>query len=613
MADGTVSREVDSAITALQRLYLGLGHRLSISRHLSSNLAALGTGSTPQNDVLPFGAKVLELDNQPPKMRYNMAAPPSEHGYGSGGFHTPPNLNLPSTVYVKVPSDLRQLKLINKTIEGLIKIGPEFEAALMQRPEVRSEEKWAWLFDSTSVGGVYFRWRLWYLTSGRFMEKEEERNEAGTQAPEVIFKDEAPWQAPDRRPRFERVTHVEEFLSDPEYDEEEEEYSDNEESKKAPELNLTGEASEAQYLNPLHRARLTHLLARLPTSPANLRRGDVARVSAFAFRHAGHGAEEVAQILVSNIAQPLSLTDANPLNHPLQGIEYVEDHSSGEENDGGSDYEPPEDVVPTIEDENTKEKSSDGDLSMDTKMDDAQDDHEKEDTSSAKLIGLYAISDVLHGCDTAGVRNAWKYKGLVEKAFRDQKIFEHLGRMERDMGWGKVKADRWKSRVMNLLDIWAGWSLYSADTMQSFIDTFKNPPLTEEEKAADEKERKEREERRRAQKVKAPLIKRNDKSEETEEIVAKGMNNEPPVADGEGPQDESMGLDGAADGAGGADAKMEDVEGIDDDHSMFGFDNATDQRRLDEQEKQSTPDLSAARAVGSKGSKRPSTREMLDD
>jgi U2-associated protein SR140 len=615
MADSAVSREVDSAMTALQRLYLGLGHRLTISRHLSSSISAATGAQNPSNDSLPFGAKVLELGNQHVKPRYNMAAPPSEPGYGSGGFNSQANLNLPSTVYVKVPSDLRQLKLINKTIEGLIKIGPEFEAALMQRPEVRSEEKWSWLFDSTSTGGVYFRWRLWYLTSGRFAEREEERNEAGTHAPEVIFRDEAPWQAPDRRPRFERVTHVEEFLSDPEYDEDEEEYSDNEESKKAPELNLTGEASEAQYLNPLHRARLTHLLSRLPDSPANLRRGDIARVSAFAYRHAGHGAEEVAQMLVSNVSQPLSLTDANPFNHPPEGIEYLEDNSSAEDNDGSSDYEPPMDVVPTTEDIDNKTNPSNAGVPIDTKMDDGQGDQEKEDTSSAKLIGLYVISDMLHGCDTAGVRNAWKYKGLVEKAFRDQKIFEHLGRMERDMSWGKVKGDRWRSRVMNLLDIWTGWNLYAADTMQSFIDTFKNPPLTEEEKVADEKERKEREARRKAQKVKAPVVRQSSEPAQIEEPVEVTAVKGPLAAEANAPKEDNMDVDYAADKPAEDDAKMgdTDADAEGDDGNIFGVDGAGEQRPKLDKEKLSSVAADVRKFIASKGSQRPSTRAMLDD
>lgn len=467
----------------------------------------------------------------------------------------------------------------------------------MQRPEVRSEEKWSWLFDPTSTGGVYFRWRLWYLTSGRFAEQEEERNESGTQAPEVIFRDEAPWQAPDRRPRFERVSNVDEFLSDPEYDEDEEEYSDNEESKKAPELNLTGEATEAQYLNPLHRARLTHLLARLPPSPANLRRGDVARVSAFAYRHAGHGAEEIAHILVSNVSQPLCLTDANPYNHPYEGVEYVEDHSSAEENDGSSDYEPPEEVLPSTEKDNAV-KSSDVDASADVKMEDGQD--EKEDTSSAKLIGLYVISDMLHGCDTAGVRNAWKYKGLVEKAFRDQEVFEHLGRMERDMKWGRVKGDRWRTRVMNLLDIWAGWSLYSTDTMQNFIDTFKNPPLTDEEKAADERERKEREARRKAQKIKAPIVRQSSEPHDSEEPGGTPL---PELVKYEKMDVDKMTKE--------EDAKMEDADDLDGDESMFGMDGAADERPK-EKEQAPSAGQAASKSVGSKGSKRPSTREMLN-
>jgi U2-associated protein SR140 len=238
-------------------------------------------------------------------------------------------------------------------------------------------------------------------------------------------------------------------------------------------------------------------------------------------------------------------------------------------------------------------------------MEDGQD--EKEDTSSAKLIGLYIISDMLHGCDTAGVRNAWKYKGLVEKAFRDQRVFEHLGRVERDMKWGRVKGDRWKSRVTNLLDIWSGWSLYSADVMQNFVETFKNPPLTEEEKAADEKERMEREARRKAQKKKAPIVRQSSEPAKSEEPVDRKSATAPVTKD-EVKAPEKMDID---DGPKDTDAPMEDIDKVGGD-DIFGLDGASDERKKED-------DLAAVKArvqanlkaIASKGSKRPSTRELL--
>jgi U2-associated protein SR140 len=53
-------------------------------------------------------------------------------------------------------------------------------------------------------------------------------------------------------------------------------------------------------------------LARLPTTNAKLRKGDVARVTAFAIERAGEGADEVVDLIVSNIEQPFAFTSANP-------------------------------------------------------------------------------------------------------------------------------------------------------------------------------------------------------------------------------------------------------------------------------------------------------------
>jgi hypothetical protein len=168
---------------------------------------------------------------------------------------------------------------------------------------------------------------------------------------------------------------------------------------------------------------------------------------------------------------------------------------------------------------------------------------------------------------------------------------------------------------MNLLDMWAGWSLYAADTMQSFIDTFKNPPLTEEEKAADEKERKEREARRRAQKVKARVVKKSESGEKSEEAVLEEIDRGTPVVDkGVSGEGEKMDVDSAADGRQAQDTKMEDAEGTDDEKGIFGFDGTTEEHPADNREKQHTPNNAiTAKAVISRGSKRPSTREMLDE
>ena len=48
---------------------------------------------------------------------------------------------------------------------------PEFEALLMTRPEVQRDERWAWLWDPRSPGGVWYRWRLWTILTGASTER----------------------------------------------------------------------------------------------------------------------------------------------------------------------------------------------------------------------------------------------------------------------------------------------------------------------------------------------------------------------------------------------------------------------------------------------------------
>jgi U2-associated protein SR140 len=150
--------------------------------------------------------------------------------------------------------------------------------------------------------------------------------------------------------------------------------------------------------------------------------------------------------------------------------------------------------------------------------DDIDAQKEKEDPSHAKLVALYIISDILNGCATAGVKNAWKYKPLIESAFKEHKVFGRLGRLEKEMDWGKIKAERWRNAVTNLLNIWEGWSVFSVGTPKEFIEVFTNPPPTEDERERIEKEEKEREARReKAAKFKAA------KKEHSEELDGEPM------------------------------------------------------------------------------------------
>ena len=464
----TPAIDIDTAVSALQNKYLGWGFYLSLSRHLSS--AALGTSlqapfGLSSTSALPFGAKAVPVEGG---RGFTRAPPPGPH---RGGFAPPASYastdatsfgrNAPAVqVNVAPPSDLKQLKLIHKMIEAILTNGPEFEALLMTRPEVQKDEKWAWLWDSRSQGGVWYRWRLWdILTGAKYrIRNGTSRNSAVNQE---IFRGEAPWVAPERVLPHEYVTELEEFVSDSDYNSSDEDDSGDEGRRRyqhlqggapIPETMLGADPDGQSFLNPLQKAKLIHLLARLPDTTAKLRRGDVARVTAFAIQHASEGAEEVVNIITTNVVVPFSSTNANP------------DRKTG---------------------------NDDVDVKDEDEIMDGTKKPEKEDTSSAKLIALYVISDILSSSSTSGVRHAWRYRQLFEAALKKKKIFEDLGRLERILGWGRLRAEKWKRSITTVLSLWEGWCVFSQASQEFFTQAFLEPPLTakeEETRQAAEKE-----------------------------------------------------------------------------------------------------------------------------
>ncbi|KFY39742.1 hypothetical protein V494_03867, partial [Pseudogymnoascus sp. VKM F-4513 (FW-928)] len=225
----------------------------------------------------------------------------------------------------------------------------------MTRPDVQREPRWAWLWDARSAGGVYYRYRLWEMMtsstppSGRYV---------------PLFEDSAAWKAPESGLPFEFVTRLDEFVEDPAYNSSDDEEGDSGDEAAGRGGGNGNDDEGPRYLNPLARAKLTHLLARLPTTTGKLRKGDVARVTAFAITHAGRGADEVVEALVSNVARPYAFTSANPSYRP-----------AGDKGEGGERKE----------------------------------DVEKEDTSAATLNALHLISSLLSSCSTSRIRHAWRY------------------------------------------------------------------------------------------------------------------------------------------------------------------------------------------------------------
>ncbi|EED19178.1 conserved hypothetical protein [Talaromyces stipitatus ATCC 10500] len=457
LAQDTAASDIDAAVSALQSKYLGWGYYLSISRHLSSAAIQSGmpvTVGSSSKGSLPFGAKPV---NQAPVGRLNRAPPPGPH---RGGFAPPASYGSQygkptstAEIEVKPPSNLKQLRLIHKTLENLLKYGPEFEALLMSRLEVQREEKWAWIWDARSVGGIWYRWKLWdVLTNAKTSRGRYGRNSPAT----LIFEGGASWLGPESPIRFEYATTLDEFVSDEDYDSSDEEGSDNEESRRRHAADdAIGGQDGMGYMDPLQKAKLTHLLARLPTANTKLRRGDVARVTAFAIEHASAGAEEVVEMLVANVLRPFAYSRANPDREEVRTAlrESEANTATGDKTDAGPGA------------------SGKG----------------IEDTSAAKLVGLYVISDIFSSSSTSGVRHAWRYRQLFEHAFRTHKVFEHLGRLEKELKWGRLKAEKWKRSVGAILHIWEGWSVFPQPAQDHFIQMFENPPLTKNEMEEEKK------------------------------------------------------------------------------------------------------------------------------
>ncbi|EEP82527.1 conserved hypothetical protein [Uncinocarpus reesii 1704] len=468
LAKETAATDMDTVVSSLQNKYLGWGFYLSISRHLSSVAVNAAIPITPGLASLtsqPFGARPVShgpgaFGRGPPGPHRSGFAPPASYGPGYGKRSGPA-----LQIDVKPPSDLKQLKLIHKTLESLLTYGPEFEALLMSRPEVQKEEKWAWIWNPRSVGGVWYRWKLWDILTNSKNGTSRSRICA---APAYIFENGPSWVAPEKKLEFEFITQLDQFVSDEDYDSSEEDDSDREDERRINEA--SNETSDGTgHLNPLQKAKLVHLLARLPTSNTRLRRGDVARVTAFAIHHAGEGADEVVNLIVSNAKRPFAYTTANPerqrdetearnakADEPLEGKEA-----------NGGDGDAAEQSVKLAH-------------------------REKLDTSPAQLVGLYIISDILSSSSTSGVRHAWRYRQLFETALKNHKLFEHLGRLEKELGWGRLKIEKWRRSIGNLLSLWESWCVFPQSSHEHFVQVFERPPLTENE-LAEEKARVEAE------------------------------------------------------------------------------------------------------------------------
>ena len=561
--------QIDTAVSALKDRYLGCGFYLSISRHLSSaaihpSMAANSVGS----QVEPFGAEKprdqsarYSMRNAPPPLDQRGFAPPDSYDtpsrlpYGNATKQEP-------TVSVRPPLEIEAVKAIHAIVDQLLQEPDperalETEAMLMGLPEVQRDERFAFLFDSKSPAGVYYRYLLWSPQEQNEATKDMKRRD---QLPEKIHEDVSiSWVPPYSDIAFPDLKSLEQVVTDIDYVSSDEE-SDDEGGEKQFNSGRDEEGgtmtSDKKHLTPLQRARLVYLLSRLPTSNTRLRKGDVARVTHFAITHAGHGAEEVVDLLLLNVHKPFSYSLAS---------KYEDSDLDQDEED---DYEP-DDNLTSLDSPSTLPQK-------DGKRDD--------DPSNAKLIALYVISDILSASSTAGARNAWKYRQLFESGFKTLKTFEHLGKLDKELAWGRLKAEQWKRKVGVVFGIWEGWSVFSGDVQEELKMSFFEPPLTEAEKAAAQAEA-EREEKRKHDEKWMGKFKRVGQAGSPAGSASPAPPSGPRIA--ETPKDDVDGvpmddIDGAPldDGIDGA--PMEDLDGVPMEDDLDGIpmslDGATDDR-----------------------------------
>ncbi|KAF2803861.1 uncharacterized protein BDZ99DRAFT_467975 [Mytilinidion resinicola] len=390
-------------------------------------------------------------------------------------------------VKVTPPADLQQMRLIHKTVEGVLTHGVAFEALLMSLSDVQKQEKWAWIWDARSVGGIWYRYRLWELSRPRRSRRPSNSNaRRGSNGGliQLVFDEGPTWVAPTDVPKFEFIAEISEFKDDPDYHESDLDSDDDEGGGRRSFNDGTGPPPEDHlqpklaFLEPLAKAQLTWLLARLPSEMTKLRAGDVARVTDFAIKHSARGREEIVDMIILNVEKPFCFTSAN--TNPKPTIESAQ-----------RSIEPPTDTTdnPSSELGPAKQQqpvdaSSPANLST-----------EPVDISSAKLVALAVIYDLcVAGTDhSLGFTiSSWRYPVDFASELTRRRVFAHLGRLDRDLGWGKMRARRWKIQIHNVLDLWKERGFFTPTTMQELADQFANPPLTAREKEIEAREAAER-------------------------------------------------------------------------------------------------------------------------
>jgi U2-associated protein SR140 len=391
------ARDLDEAMLKLNdKKYLGRGFYLHLDRYLGGKAAE--TTQIP----LPFGAQWETIEA--PK---GYAPPPDLGGSSRDGSR---DAQRRLVVNVELPPDIETIRLIHMTIENVIEGGLEFEAALMDIPQIQDDERFAWLYDQTHPLNRYYRWKMHQLVTGG--ENQEIFEGIFWRGPTETIPDEFAMEIGDLEPMGDESS------------------SDEDDQRPQHKPLPIGDDYPGRdnngfgYLTPYWRAFLIWMFNKLPPGVINL--SNIAGFSQFAVEHATHGLDEVVELLITNIVAPFQLSpDGNPGYGLVTEAEIAEHKES----------------------------------------------IRRLDTREVTMNAFRIVHDVLFTTSKQSGA-AYKYRQYIGTQLVERKILEYLEQLPTQLKMGRMTEKNYREDVNSVLRVWEHESLFDKAMLKHFDEAF---------------------------------------------------------------------------------------------------------------------------------------------
>ncbi|KAI9699937.1 MAG: hypothetical protein M1820_006999 [Bogoriella megaspora] len=433
---------IQECIRELNNSYSTRGYTMHVKEYMTTAIIDSTTSDTAArmaeyagSHSLPFNAKQAEIAAPP---SYNRVAPPDQRMFAPGQMNVPP----PTVVKVEIPLDIMELRTINKTIAMVKQFGLSVEYEMMRNEEIQADETMAWLFDSRSVAGVYYRWRL--IQAIREKEDSNDIRRPSRAIREPLFDKGVLWDGPKNRLTFGHCVEPADIALCADYKWLDDANYSNENEKQV--------HKKPYYLNPYNVIKFESMLGRLPTSTAQLTYFDVVNITSLVLEQSAFGLDLITDRLAENVISPFSLKPAHPANGSS-------DIGSGGQTDDGEATRVSENKVDQI---------------------------------GPRIVAMTIITDALRQSGVAYVSTAWRLGTVLGEKLISSEAFAQIGRLHREEHFGKIKTDRWQRTVHSMLKKWGTLNLFPAKVLKVFKDHFDHPRLTDEEEEAERKEAERR-------------------------------------------------------------------------------------------------------------------------